>query len=309
MLHNDNMPYDLTRDPHPILHLHLLGRMQAHDAGGVSVLPRGRKARAMLAALAMAGGTPMLRDTLIQLLWSQRDQEQARASFRQTLHELQTALAPATDVLSTGRGVVTLRTRGVWCDAQAIVQGTPNALELLHGRLGEDLVGLDPAFDRWLGQQRDRLGRAALQLAEAALDSQSAAAGIVVAAERLLLLQPTHETACRALMRAHHALGRTPEALAAYDRCAAALSDQAGLQPSTETRALRDLLLPPIGPPGQPLAQPDPDRPTPGRGSGVRLGVMPFRSLDNDDGLSIGLAEEITTALARFRWMFLIGEF
>jgi TolB-like protein len=40
----------------------------------------------------------------------------------------------------------------------------------------------------------------------------------------------------------------------------------------------------------------------------VRIGVAPFRSLDGDpeDALSRGLASEITTALARFRWMFLV---
>jgi TolB-like protein len=43
---------------------------------------------------------------------------------------------------------------------------------------------------------------------------------------------------------------------------------------------------------------------------GARLGVLPLRVLGgadgtDDSGLSIGLAEEITAALARFRWLFL----
>ncbi|MDQ2802023.1 MAG: ATP-binding protein, partial [Pseudomonadota bacterium] len=41
----------------------------------------------------------------------------------------------------------------------------------------------------------------------------------------------------------------------------------------------------------------------------IRLGVMPFRALDPalQPDLSLGLAEEITTALSRFRWISCIG--
>jgi DNA-binding SARP family transcriptional activator/TolB-like protein len=295
---------DLSDDPSPVLTLRLLGRMRATDRDGNSVLPRGRKARAMLAVLALTG-TPMLRDTLMQMLWSQRDQEQARASFRQTLHELQSALTPAGDVLPTTRGVVALQPSGIWCDALAILRGAPEALGLIGGGvLGEDLSGLDPALDRWLERQRDRIERACVQLAEAALDDQPDPQSSAAAAERLLALQPTHEAGCRTLMRAMLDLGRPSDALAAYDRCAAALSDRAGLAPSAETKALREQVLTPAVaiPAILPVPAPQP------RGSGVRLGVMPFRSLDDGGAsLSIGLAEEITTALARFRWMFLIA--
>ena len=44
--------------------------------------------------------------------------------------------------------------------------------------------------------------------------------------------------------------------------------------------------------------------------SGARVGVLPLRLLGTSDveaHLSTGLAEEITTALARFRWMFLVS--
>ena len=45
-------------------------------------------------------------------------------------------------------------------------------------------------------------------------------------------------------------------------------------------------------------------------GNGARIGVMPLQLVgvpDEDAHLAAGLAEEITTALARFRWMFVIS--
>ena len=62
-----------------VLSLSLLGRIRATDRHGGDVLPRGRKARALLAILAMAAPAPILREQACQLLWSRRDREQARA--------------------------------------------------------------------------------------------------------------------------------------------------------------------------------------------------------------------------------------
>ena len=73
----------------PQLRLRLFGRMQVEDVRGQSVLPRSRKARAVLAVLALAAPQPVLRSSLTSLLWSNRAREQARGSLRQSVHELQ----------------------------------------------------------------------------------------------------------------------------------------------------------------------------------------------------------------------------
>src|SRR3984957_9211118 len=78
----------------PLLRLRLFGQMQAQDASGQSVLPRSRKTRGVLVVLALAAPKPVLRSRLTTLLWSQREKEQARASLRQSVHELQLALGP-----------------------------------------------------------------------------------------------------------------------------------------------------------------------------------------------------------------------
>ena len=77
------------------LRLRLFGHMTVDDAKGRSYLPRTRKTRALLAILAMASPRPVLRQQLASLLWSRREQEQARGSLRQSVHELQDILGPA----------------------------------------------------------------------------------------------------------------------------------------------------------------------------------------------------------------------
>ena len=135
----------------PILRLRLIGQMEARSAAGDSVLPVGRKTRALLAVVAMAAPRPALRGRLAELLWSRRPEEQARASLRQEIHRLHEALSPAgDDILTVNRDHVTLRPGAAWIDAAEVMGATietPGALMLLEGDLLEDLDGLDAAFD------------------------------------------------------------------------------------------------------------------------------------------------------------------
>jgi DNA-binding SARP family transcriptional activator len=94
----------------PILRLRLLGHMAIDDPSGIVSLPRSRKTRAILAILALATPRPVMRLTLTGLLWSQRQNEQARASLRQAVHELQDTLgADYASLLQAERHHLTLR--------------------------------------------------------------------------------------------------------------------------------------------------------------------------------------------------------
>ncbi|HWX47157.1 MAG TPA: DUF2332 family protein [Roseomonas sp.] len=66
--------------------------MEAWTLSSRAVLPRSRKARALLAILGMALGQPVPRSRLAELLWSRRGEEQQRGSLPQALHELQAIL-------------------------------------------------------------------------------------------------------------------------------------------------------------------------------------------------------------------------
>jgi DNA-binding SARP family transcriptional activator len=61
--------------------------MAANDSKGRSYLPRTRKTRALLGILALASPKLVLRLQLAALLWSRRENEQARASLRQSVQD------------------------------------------------------------------------------------------------------------------------------------------------------------------------------------------------------------------------------
>ena len=173
---------------------------------------------------------------------------------------------------------------------------------------------------------RDR----ARTVAEALLREQVEPEAAIPAAQRLLQIDRAHEGAWRALMRAHAARGERGMAIQAYDRCRAVLADLLDAAPSAETQKLLAEIRGPSGSrmPLRPPAPPPPSRPHPRpeeppradpeprtqethptRG-GAHVGVMPLQlvgTTEEEAHLAPGLAEEITTALARFRWMFVVA--
>jgi DNA-binding SARP family transcriptional activator len=225
-----------------VLRLRLIGQMEATTLTGENVLPAGRKARALLAIIALTSPSPVLRTRLAELLWSSRPREQARASLRQEIRRLLEALKPAgTEVLAVTRDHLSLRPGVVWVDVEEVMRATtdqPASLSLFDGDLLEDLDGTDPTFDAWLTTERERLRDRARTVAEALLREQVEPEAAIPAAERLLQIDRAHEGAWRALMRAHAANGERGMAIQAYDRCRAVLADQLDASPSAETETL-----------------------------------------------------------------------
>ena len=321
------LPPTVTALNHVVVRLRLIGQMEAWTIRSESVLPTGRKTRALLACIAMAAPRAVLRGRLAEQLWSRRPEEQARASLRQEIHRLLEALSPAeTDVLVITRDHVTLRPGAVWIDVEEVMRATasqPASLSLLDGDLLEDLDGIDPNFDMWLNTERERLRDRARGIAESLLKENLEPDAAIAAAQRLLTIDRSHEGGWRALMRAHAARGERGLAVQAYDRCRAVLADMLDAGPSAETqKLLNDIRGPsgsrlPLRPPA-PLPDPGPDEmvsarprrePSVSRG-GAHVGVLPLRLVgmsEEDAHLAPGLADEITTALSRFRWMFVVS--
>ena len=67
------------------LRLQLLGPFEARAGNDLPVAIAGKKAKALLAYLALANGRPVSRDKLAGVLWEFSADEQARTSLRQTL--------------------------------------------------------------------------------------------------------------------------------------------------------------------------------------------------------------------------------
>lgn len=353
-----------------LVRLRLIGQMEAWTLTSESILPTGRKTRALLAVLALSAPRPVLRGKLAEMLWSRRPEEQARASLRQEIHRLLEALNPVgSQILSINRDHLALRPGTVWVDVEEVLRASPNkpaALSLLDGDLLEDLDGVDPSFDGWLTGERERVRDRARMLAETLLREKTDPETVIPAAQQLLGIDRTHEGAWRALMRAYAGRGERGMAIQAFERCRAVLAEQLDAQPSEETlRLLAEIRtvgpaaraaatggaggMPPATPaappprmepraemrpelrpdmrgdPRQP-ARTDPrteprlpermearpeaaGRPSAPRG-GARVGVLPLQLVGTTEAeahLSTGLADEITSALARFRWMFLVS--
>ncbi len=301
---------------HVVVHLRLIGQMEAWTLTRESVLPPGRKTRALLAVIALSSPRPVLRSRLAEMLWSRRPEEQARASLRQEIHRLLDSLSPVrAEVITVTRDHLVLRGGAVSVDVEEVLRATPNnpaALSLLDGELLEDLDGVDPAFDSWLAVERERLRDRARSVAELLLREQSDPETAIPAAQQVLAIDRAHEGAWRALMRAYAQRGERGMAIQTYERCRAVLADLLDATPSPETQKLlveirtgRD--TPPPAAAEAPRAE---SRPGAGRRGGAKVGVLPMQMVGTDETeghLAHGLAEEITAALARFRWMFLIS--
>jgi len=326
-----NGPVDFVRrTASPIARIHLLGEMRASSIRHSDILPRGRKARAILGCLCLAGDAQVPRARLAALLWDRVSTFQARASLRQAFRELTLAFGPlAGELLSIDRNTIRLNTGACWIDAVALVSEEPGAenvrgklAELCKGELLEDLDGVSMAFDRWLLTERARFAGGlrnllASKLAETeqvnALPSDREAI-----ARRLIEFDPTHEGASRILMRALADRKERVQALTEYMRLRSALERALDAEPSPETRALYEAIRT-FGtneaPGGQP-AEPDRpaersrklDEPAPKRGH-RRVGVIPFVPIPAavGDNLAFSIAQEVAAALARFRWFDVVA--
>jgi DNA-binding SARP family transcriptional activator/TolB-like protein len=327
-----------------VLRLRLIGQMEAWTITSENVLPAGRKTRALLAVVALSAPRPALRGRLAELLWSRRPEEQARASLRQEIHRLLETLSPAgAEIMQVTRDHLSLRSSAVWVDVEEVMRATtdqPASLSLLDSDLLEDLDGIDPTFDSWLATERERLRDRARNVAEALLRESSEPESAIPAAQRLLQIDRAHEGAWRALMRGHVARGERGMAIQAYDRCRAVLADLLDAAPSQETQKLLAEIRGPYGsrvparpaPPQAPPVQTAPPPPPPPRlfedehdepvavleprqefrnaRGGAHVGVLPMQfpgASEEEAHLAPGLAEEITTALSRFRWMFIVA--
>ena len=180
----------LPRADAVLLRLELIGRMQALTLDNRSVLPLGRKTRALLAILALSNRRPVLRQRLAELLWSRRSEEQARASLRQEIHRLLDALSPlGAEVVAVDRHMLALKPGLTSVDAERILNAQPGyagSLPSLDGVLLEELNGTDPAFDLWLAGERSRLRDHAMELFEEMLGRHRDPDGILAAARQLL---------------------------------------------------------------------------------------------------------------------------
>jgi TolB-like protein/DNA-binding winged helix-turn-helix (wHTH) protein len=188
-----------------VVRIHLLGPMQATTYLGDSILPHGKKARAVLGYLCLADGEHVARDQLARLLWDRPSPPAARTNLRQVLHELSSSFGElAKELITTRRDRIRLNVEACWVDALAALALDPADFEVPHDELlalcrGELLEGLESGsapFDRWIGEERARVGARLHALLERKLgrmgarNNEARAAGCRLAQEREPAAQP-----------------------------------------------------------------------------------------------------------------------
>jgi DNA-binding SARP family transcriptional activator len=315
---------------HPVVRIHLLGPMRATSYLGDDVLPRAKKARAAVGYLCLAFGAKVPRARIASMLWDRGSAEQARASFRQAVSELTSAMGSlSAELITTGRASIRFNTDACWIDALALLESsTSDAMRtdlavLCAGELLEGLEEVSGPFGQWLAKERVRfkerltgsLNPVLQQIDRPGFDPKQLAA----VARRLISFDPTHQGASRALMRALLKLGEREEALQEYERCREVLMRTFRVKPSVESERLYESIRAQPARKGRAataLAAPRPANPSeteihaemPERNR-LRVGVLSFdtNGCENDQNLALSLSHEVATALARFRWFDVIS--
>ncbi len=129
-----------------MLGLSIFGIFRVADASGSEIPVKSRKARALLAYLALPPGKPRSREQIMALLWSDRGDQQARSSLRQALSGLRKDLGE--ERLSALRITDESLTLDPAC---VVVEPASPGDVLLDG-----LHLTDPAFEEWLRDERLR---------------------------------------------------------------------------------------------------------------------------------------------------------
>lgn len=281
------------------LRLHCFGAL-AVAGGAEACVPRGRKARAMLAYLALCGEGGASRDRLAGLLWGTRGPDQARASVRQALTELRGAIGE--DRVLADRLTVRLAPGAIETDLGALTvalqagdaAATAQALADIDGELFADLDGIETEFDHWLQAQRagaaERIVSDTLRLIEAGPCPPATGQAIATALERL---DPGNEMVARAGMRFDFLAGDQGAARRRFRRLTTALANECDAEPAPETQAVLagGLQMPPAAQADAPATPPI-------------VIVAPFEVLGDDPQTKLMAricADDVLTVLARFR--------
>lgn len=215
----------------PLSRIYLLGTLRALGPTGHDVLPRSKKARALLAYLCLSRGEQVSRGRVAGLIWDRVGEAQARDSLRKAVEELTNI---GSWQLELTKETLRLDLASCWVDAGEI----PEEPDLLLSGLHE----ISPAFSHWIHEERARYEKHWRAPLEADLDrlvTSNADPDLrVAAAEKLLNVVPTHEPAFRILMAALADRGEVAEVVREFERFQRTCHEKVGLPPSEQTISL-----------------------------------------------------------------------
>ena len=233
-----------------VLRLKLLGQMECRTASGTLVNLPTRKSEVLLAFLALSPGINIPRERLTSLLWSDRSEDQARNSLRQSLSLIKKAIGnELSDVLDIDRNAVGLASDRIEVDVlqfESLIDD-PNqdnlvrAIALYQDEFLQGMSVRDKVCEDWIDGERDRLRRLAVATLTNLSQLQVAESNFTAAiesVERLVVYDPLQESGWRLLMTAYYLNNDRNHGLMAYKRCRKILQLELGIEPDKKTRDL-----------------------------------------------------------------------
>jgi DNA-binding SARP family transcriptional activator len=250
------------------LKLYTLGRFAVLAEDRPAAFGRAQhKPLALLKAIVALGETGPAGDTatravsredLLEALWPEVDGDKASQSLRFTLHQLRRVPGLADAVVATD-GQLSLDPRRVWVDAWALHDVADRAIRIAATaepggkrteleRLTQTALALyggdflpDDRKHSWTAAARERLKGKLLRVVSllgAHLEATDRSDSAVECYRKAIEVDELQEETYRSLLRCYKRLGRRAEAVAAYERCRAALRAALGVEPSAETERL-----------------------------------------------------------------------
>ena len=244
--------------PHKLT-LSLLGPFEAHVGERLVTSWPGRKARLLLAYLALEKGRLVPKDVLIELFWPGARTDRGANNLSIAIYQIRSSLAAisreASEVITVRQGLYGIGFEGVgvdlW-DLQSHLDQARRALErndtaTVRAHLREavtlcrgELMASDP-YEEWTAEPRRRFNaawhRALVWLATEA-STQRDWPGVLDFAGQILGRDACDESAHCMIVNAHLMTGNRSLALQQYRACVETLRRELGVQPSDQTRRL-----------------------------------------------------------------------
>jgi DNA-binding SARP family transcriptional activator len=230
------------------LHLKLLGgfSLVGPSRREIALIPR--KARALLAYIALQPQHMQSRHKVAGLLWEYSDEQRARNSLRQTLFAIRQNLkkADALHALVCTDDVIQLNPESTAVDVStfeclASRNGTVDWMQMIELYSGDLLDGINTSgllFDEWLTRERERLRNIALDVLARFLSRLMHENDLRKAthiALRLLAINPLDEECHRTLMRIYASQKQYGLAIKQFRLCSQLLNRELDVRPEQET--------------------------------------------------------------------------
>jgi len=244
-----------------LIELKLFSGFQLLDQQGETLSGMSRKAKALLAWLALNPDKEYPREKLAGILWPDSNEMQARHSLRQALSSLRKILPSDYELLQATKDWIMLDGNQIKLDVQhfdqalkiADAESLDKAIKLYQGTLLEGCNPKSDSFDDWLFNYRNNYRELAISaidkrlamLLDGGIAENNDAETVIHYANQLIEIDELQEPAYQALMLAYNKLGNHSAALKAYETIKDKLQQQLEISPADATEKLyREIIAP-----------------------------------------------------------------